>query len=154
MESGGSSRPHRWPHITVNSGSGRNILGSMSPSSPHSSTAGTPGVSRQLAPPHMSPTGQSSQIPSPRRYSSLALAESSEMLLRHREQELHDHIRILQKTTPLSQHQRCHHGGRVGVQLRLASMNWEPRHGQGATMALLIRRLYHKDIISYLRRGY
>jgi hypothetical protein len=81
MESGGSSKPQRPPHIIVNPESGRNLLGSMSPSSPQSSTVGTPGVSRQLAPPHRSPTAQSSQIPGPGRCSSPAVAESSEMLL-------------------------------------------------------------------------
>ena len=81
MESDGSSKPRRPPHITVNSGSGRNLLGSMSPGSPQSSTVGTPGFSTQLVPPQRSPTSQSSQILGLGRYSSPAVAESSEMLL-------------------------------------------------------------------------
>ncbi|KAF7914872.1 hypothetical protein EAE99_010426 [Botrytis elliptica] len=75
--SGSGRRP---PHITVNSGSGGDLLNS-STTSP--STAGTPGQSRQLIPPPRPPTSgsQQSRMAAPQVYGSPDVAQSNEMLL-------------------------------------------------------------------------
>ena len=75
----GSSQPRRPPHITVNSGSGGDILDSLRSDSSQS-TSGTPGVSRQLLP-QQRPLGQPSRLPGPQIYGAPGVAESSEMLL-------------------------------------------------------------------------
>jgi hypothetical protein len=71
MPFNGSSQPPRPPHITVNSGSGGDLLGGL-PSDGSHSTPGTPGISRQLLP---------QQRPGPQIYGAPGIAESSEMLL-------------------------------------------------------------------------
>jgi len=85
MASNDSLRPQRPPHITVNSGSGGNILESMRSDSSHSTipdTPGTPGYSRQLLPADRSPSGGSSRrLAGPSLYSSPSVAASTEMLL-------------------------------------------------------------------------
>jgi hypothetical protein len=84
MASNNSLRPQRPPHITVNSGSGGNILDSMRSDSSHSSipdTPGTPGFSRQLLPTQRSASGGSSRIAGPQIYSSPNVGASTEMLL-------------------------------------------------------------------------
>lgn len=75
--SGSGRRP---PHITVNSGSGGDLLNSTA-SSP--SIAGTPGQSRQLIPPPRPPTSasQNSRMANPQVYGSPDVALSNEMLL-------------------------------------------------------------------------
>jgi len=83
MTSNNSLQPRPPPHITVNSGSGGNLLDSMHSDSPQSSNAdtpGTPGFPRQLTPSQRPLTGQSSRAPLPM-YGSPAIAMSSEMLL-------------------------------------------------------------------------
>jgi beta-glucan synthesis-associated protein KRE6 len=80
----GSLQPRRPPHITVNSGSGGNLIESMRSDSSQSSipdTPGTPGYSRQLLPAQRPSGGQSSRIPGPPIYGSPNVAASSEMLL-------------------------------------------------------------------------
>jgi len=80
----GSLKPRRPPHITVNSGSGGNLLESMRSDSSLSSipdTPGTPGFSRQLLPAQKPATGQSSRIPGSPIYGFQNVAASSEMLL-------------------------------------------------------------------------
>ncbi|KAH8599352.1 glycoside hydrolase family 16 protein [Bisporella sp. PMI_857] len=72
MASDGSSlQPRRPPHITVNSGSGGNLLDAMRTDSSTSTTVGTPGLSRNLLP----------QPSSASIYGAPGVAESSEMLL-------------------------------------------------------------------------
>ncbi len=85
MASNDSLRPQRPPYITVNSGSGGNILESIRSESSHSSipdTPGTPSYSRQLLPSDRSVSGGSSRrIAGPSLYSSPSVAASTEMLL-------------------------------------------------------------------------
>jgi beta-glucan synthesis-associated protein KRE6 len=84
MASNGSLRPQRPPHITVNSGSGGNLLDSIRSDSSHSSrpdTPGTPGMSRQLLPAQRSASGGSSRIAGPPIYGSPNVGASTEMLL-------------------------------------------------------------------------
>lgn len=77
--SGSGRKP---PHITVNSGSGGDLL-NQATDSPSPSTAGTPGQSRQLIPPPRPPTSasQSSRMTTPQVYGSPDVAQSNEMLL-------------------------------------------------------------------------
>src|SRR5690349_12218280 len=79
---GSSESPRRPPHITVNSGSGGNILGDLRSDGSSLSTPNTAGLTRQLLPPHMQrgPPSPSSNLPQPI-YSSPVEAQSSEMLL-------------------------------------------------------------------------
>lgn len=84
MASNGSLRPQRPPHITVNSGSGGNLLDSIRSDSSHSTipdTPGTPGMSRQLLPTQRSASGGSSRLAGPQIYGSPNPAASTEMLL-------------------------------------------------------------------------
>jgi len=85
MASNDSLRPQRPPHITVNSGSGGNILESMRSDSSHSTipdTPGTPGYTRQLLPADRSVSGSSSRrLAGPSLYSSPSVTASTEMLL-------------------------------------------------------------------------
>ncbi|PQE18279.1 glycoside hydrolase family 16 protein [Rutstroemia sp. NJR-2017a WRK4] len=76
---GGSGR--RPPHITVNSGSGGDILNSDNNSS--ASDTGTPSTSRNLIPPPRPPTSgpQQSRMAAPQVYGSPDVAQSNEMLL-------------------------------------------------------------------------
>jgi hypothetical protein len=85
MASGETRRPQgpqRPPHITVNSGSGGDILRSMRiEDSPSTTTTGTPGSARQLLP-QVPSTGQDARAPAGRSlYHSHQVAESSEHLL-------------------------------------------------------------------------
>lgn len=76
----GSLQPRRPPHITVNSGSGGDLLESLRTDSSQSTASGTPGPSRQLLPQQQRhPPPQSH--PGPSLYGAGAAAESSEMLL-------------------------------------------------------------------------
>jgi hypothetical protein len=86
MASNGLLRPQRPPHITVNSGSGGNILDSTRSNSPDStislSSPSTPGLSRQLLPAEGSAfSGQSRRIAGSPIYGSPNVGASTEMLL-------------------------------------------------------------------------
>src|SRR6187402_2812185 len=77
-------QPRRPLHITVNSGSGGDLLESMrSDSSRSDATPGTPGLSRQLIPQSRTPSGQNSRFPGvgPSMYGSPGIAESTDSLL-------------------------------------------------------------------------
>lgn len=78
-----SLRPQRPPHITVNSGSGGNLLNSMRPDSSLSipDSPITPGMSRQLLPAQRSASDGPSRIPGLQMYSSPGSGASTEMLL-------------------------------------------------------------------------
>lgn len=79
MDSDNSLKPRRPPHITVNSGSGGDLLATLRTDSSESSTSGTPGHSRQLIPQR---TGQFPRPPpGPSLYGAPGVADSSEMLL-------------------------------------------------------------------------
>jgi hypothetical protein len=78
MASDASLNPRRPPHITVNSGSGGNLLDNLRSDSSPSTTAGTPVFSRQLLPQH---NQQARPPPGPSLYITPGVAESSEMLL-------------------------------------------------------------------------
>jgi beta-glucan synthesis-associated protein KRE6 len=81
MASDGSLRPRRPPHITVNSGSGGNLLEGIRTDSSQS-TVGTPGQPRQLLPQQRFPTSsQPRPLPGPSLYATPGVADSSEMLL-------------------------------------------------------------------------
>ena len=81
MASDGSLQPRRPPHITVNSGSGGDLLESLRTDSSQSTT-GTPGYSRQLLPHQRPSAGQSTRPPpGPSLYGAPGVADSSEMLL-------------------------------------------------------------------------
>lgn len=79
-----SLRPVRPLHITVNSGSGGDLLESMRSDDSQSTVPGTPGLSRNLIPPVRGPSapqgGQSSRL-GPGMYGSPGIAESSDSLL-------------------------------------------------------------------------
>lgn len=73
-------RPVRPLHITVNSGSGGDLLDSMRSDDSQSPLAGTPGLSRNLIPPTRGIPAQSSRL-GPSMYASPGIAESSDSLL-------------------------------------------------------------------------
>ncbi|KAL3422415.1 hypothetical protein PVAG01_06571 [Phlyctema vagabunda] len=76
---GSAESPRRPPHITVNSGSGGNILSDLRSDGSSLVTPNTAGLTRQLLPPRV-PSASGSTLPAPV-YSSPSDAQSSEMLL-------------------------------------------------------------------------
>lgn len=79
VSDGSLSKPRRPPHITVNSGSGGDLVEAMRSDSSQSTVPGTPGTSRQLLPAQR-PTTSSSRT-HPGLYATPGVAESAEMLL-------------------------------------------------------------------------
>ncbi len=81
MASDGSLMPRRPLHITVNSGSGGDLLESMGSGGSQSTGPGTPKFSRQLLPQQRPPAGKLSRRGDLGPYGLPAVSESSEMLL-------------------------------------------------------------------------